>query len=102
MSLLLAAGDPFESATESRVPVDPERSSELPVAYFFSWLRNLFAVISREAISSRQVFGIATTLMSSGISKLGSFCWTGLAKASKSARARRKMQETEVMKNSLP
>lgn len=97
MSLLLAAGDSIESAIDHEVPVDPNWSSESLVAYWFPG----FAVASREAVSSRRVFGIAPTLVSSEISRLGSLCWTGLVKALESTRARRKMRETEVIMNSL-
>lgn len=96
MSLLFAVGDPFESATDHEVPIDPNWPGESPVAYWFPG----FAMSSGEAVSSCKVSGIAPTLMSSEISRLGSFCWAGLAKALGSASARRKMRETEVMANS--
>lgn len=95
MSLLLAVGDPFESATDHEVPIDPSWSVESTVAYWFPG----FAMASGEAVSSCKLFGIASTLMSSEIS-LGSLCWAGLAKALGRASARRRMREAEVMENS--
>ena len=93
MSLLLAVGDPFESARDHEVPIDPNWSVESPVAYWFPG----FAMASGEAISS---FGIASTLMSSEISRLGLLCWAGLAKALGRTSARRRMREAGAMANS--